>query len=129
MVRPTRQVRVGAVIGSLVAAALVAGAAPAAAQTKRDFSVEAYKYGYRVTGSDKAEIRVHVGDVVHVTLTSSDIPHSFTIDDYRVMRRVEPGKTSSVEFVADKPGTYVIHCTLTADEKCKDMKATLVVEK
>lgn len=129
MVTPTRQVRVGAVVGILVAVALLAGATSAVAQTKREFAVEAYKYGYRVAGSDKAEIRVHVGDVVHVSLSSSDIPHSFTIDDYRVMRRVEPGKTTTVEFVADKPGTFVIHCTLTADEKCKDMKATLVVEK
>jgi heme/copper-type cytochrome/quinol oxidase subunit 2 len=129
VVTPTRQVRVGAVVGILVAVALLAGATPAVAQTKREFAVEAYKYGYRVAGSDKAEIRVHVGDVVHVTLSSSDIPHSFTIDDYRVMRRVEAGKTTTVEFVADKPGTFVIHCTLTADEKCKDMKATLVVEK
>lgn len=129
MVRVSRRIRLSAVIGSLVAAGIFAAAAPASAQTKREFTVDAYKYGYRVAGSDRAEIRVHVGDVVHVTLTSSDIPHSFTIDDYRVMRRVEPGKTTTVEFVADKPGTYVIHCTLTADDKCKDMKATLVVEK
>ena len=118
--------------GWVVAIALflaVVSAAVVVAQARRDFSVVARKYGYAVSDSSTAEIRVHKDDMVTITLSAQDIPHSFTISDdhYRIDRRVEPGKPVTFKFLADKPGEFEIRCTLTADQKCKDMHAKLIV--
>jgi heme/copper-type cytochrome/quinol oxidase subunit 2 len=87
------------------------------------FSVSAHKYAFA-----PALLEVQQDDLVRVTLTSSDIPHSFTIDKYRIAKRVEPGKTVVFEFRADQPGRFPIYCNLTLDEKCKEMHGELVVK-
>jgi heme/copper-type cytochrome/quinol oxidase subunit 2 len=116
------------VIGTSLAL-VVSAAVALVAQSRRDFAVSAHKYGFRVAGTDRAEIRVTQNDLVHITFTTEDIPHSFTIDDpYRIMRRVEPGKSVSFDFRADKAGQFPFFCNLTIDEKCKGMQGTLVVE-
>jgi heme/copper-type cytochrome/quinol oxidase subunit 2 len=107
----------------------VAGASPWA-QSKKDFSVSAHKYGFKVSGSDRAEIRVKQDDLVRITFSTEDIPHSFTIteDPYRIMRRAEPGRPVTFDFRADKPGSFPFRCTLTVDDRCKEMQGMLIVE-
>ena len=113
---------------ALALAAFVAGAA-AGPQSKKQFAVKAHKYGYTVDGKT-SEIHVQQDDLVLITFTTDDIPHSFTLEDeaYRIMRRVEPGKPVTIEFRADKPGRFPFKCTLTADPRCKDMEGWLVVD-
>ena len=110
----------------------VAGGVAAAAQSKTDIAVAAYKYGYRISGSSKADIRAHVGDLLRITFSAEDIPHSFTIDDdhYRISRRAEPGKPpTTFEFLADKPGTFEIYCNLSNDPRCRrETIGRLIVE-
>jgi len=116
---------------SVVAVVLVLAVSSVAvfAQARRDFSVTARKYGYTVSDSSTAEIRVHQNDMVTITFSAEDIPHSFTISDdhYRIDRRAEKGKPVTFKFLADKVGEFEIHCILTADQKCKDMHAKLIV--
>jgi heme/copper-type cytochrome/quinol oxidase subunit 2 len=111
-------------------AAIVAGGIVLAAQNRRDFEVSSRKYAFRVSGNDSAEIRVTQNDLVHVTFSSEDIPHSFTIEDrhYRIMRRAEAGKPVSFDFRADTAGRFRFFCSLTIDEKCKEMHGTLIVD-
>lgn len=101
----------------------------ARAQSKKDFAVAAHKYGFSVDGAG-AEIRVQQDDLVRITFSTEDIPHSFTLEDetYRIMRRAEPGKPVMFEFRADKAGRFPFKCTLTVDERCKEMQGILVVE-
>ena len=102
----------------------VEGAIVLVAQNRRDISVTARKYNY---GGD--EIRVQKDDLVRVTFSVEDIPHSFTIDAYRISKRAEPGKPASFEFRADKVGTFEIYCNLTIDDQCaQKMKGRLVVD-
>jgi len=118
-------------IGLVLTATVSVGVAAVAAQARREFDVRAKKYSFEVSGSSGAEIRVMQDDLVHITFTSEDIPHSFTIEDapYRIMRRVEQGKPVSFDFRADQPGRFRFFCSLTADPKCKEMHGTLIVEK
>jgi heme/copper-type cytochrome/quinol oxidase subunit 2 len=116
----------------LIGAALLAFVGVAvvmAEQARREFEVTARRYSFSVAGSDAPEIRVMQNDLVHVTFSTEDIPHSFTIEDapYRIMKRAEPGKPVSFDFRADQPGRFRFFCSLTADEKCRDMSGTLVV--
>ena len=116
----------------LAAAALllfVGAAVTLAEQSRRDFDVVSRRYAFDVAGSDSAEIRVMQNDLVHINFSTQDIPHSFTIEDapYRIMKRAEPGKPVSFDFRADQPGRFRFFCSLTADERCKEMNGTLIV--
>ncbi|MFI5178303.1 MAG: hypothetical protein ACHQO8_07060 [Vicinamibacterales bacterium] len=118
-------------LGAFLIAAIIGGVI-VAAQGKVSFTVSAYKYGYRISGSDKAEIHVHLDDLVRITFSAEDVPHSFTIDDdhYRISRRAEPGKPQMFDFRADKAGTFEIYCNLSDDPRCRrETRGKLIVEK
>src|SRR5687768_9688036 len=91
---------------------------------ERTFTVSAHKYAF-----SPARLEVRQDDLVRVTFSTQDIPHSFTIDKYRIAKRVEPGRPIVFEFRADQPGRFPIYCNLTADERCKEMVGELIVSK
>ncbi len=115
-----------AVLGPLLLIALAAHQARAGAQepnqTQRAFPVVSKKYAF-----EPARIEVDQNDLVKITLTSQDIAHSFTVDEYRIAKRVGPGQTVTFEFRADRPGTFRFYCNLKQDERCKEMQGELVV--
>jgi len=90
---------------------------------ERRFTVSAHKYAF-----SPARIEVRQDDLVRITFSTDDIPHSFTIDKYRIAKRVEPGRSVVFEFRADQPGRFPIYCNLTTDEGCRKMIGELVVE-
>jgi heme/copper-type cytochrome/quinol oxidase subunit 2 len=128
--RPKSSHVVFAVIATALCAAVTLGAF-AVDQARREFDVVSRRYDFRVTGADRPEIRVQQDDLVHITFSTEDIPHSFTIEEapYRIMRRAEPGKPVSFNFRADEPGRFRFFCNLTADEKCRGMEGFLIVER
>jgi cytochrome c oxidase subunit II len=89
---------------------------------QRSLTVVARKYAF-----EPARLEVNLNDLVKVTLTSADIAHSFTIDAYRIAKRVGGGHTVTFEFRADQPGTFPIYCNLRQDERCRQMHGELVV--
>ena len=93
------------------------------APTRRQFQVTARKYDY-----SPARLEVQQNDVVKITLHSDDIAHSFTVDGYRIAKRVSGGQTVTFEFHADQAGTFPIYCNLRQDEKCRDMRGAFVVQ-
>ncbi len=66
-------------------------------------------------------------DLVVVELDAEDIPHSFVIDAYRIVKRASPGRPARFEFRADRVGTFAYYCNLTADDRCKGMRGQLTV--
>ena len=89
---------------------------------QRAFTIAARKYAF---APDRIE--VDQDDLVKITLQSDDIAHSFTIDAYRIARRVGPGQTTVFEFRADKPGIFPFYCNLATDDGCRKMRGELVV--
>jgi nitrosocyanin len=88
----------------------------------REFTVSGN--GFAFTPSALA---VNKNDLVKITFTAQDIAHSFTIDDYRIVKRAGAGQTVTFEFRADRTGPFTFYCNLSQDAKCKDMKGTLTV--
>ena len=77
-----------------------------------------------------ARIEVQKDDLVKVTFHAKDIAHSFTVDAYRIAKRVEPGKPIHFEFRADTTGTFRFYCSLTsADGRPHDEHGELVVRR
>lgn len=108
-------------VGSLVARAAVTVNAQV---PKRQVTVDAKKFAFT-----PEKIEVFEGDVVEITFVPSDIPHSFTIDAYKIAKRAEPGKPVTFEFHCDKSGAFRFYCNLAAEDGCKRMAGELIVRK
>ena len=92
------------------------------APVQREVAVTARKYSF-----EPGRIEVNQNDLVRVTLHSDDIPHSFTIDGYRIAKRVGAGQTVSFEFRADQAGRFPVYCNLRQEDGCRTMRGELVV--
>jgi heme/copper-type cytochrome/quinol oxidase subunit 2 len=81
-------------------------------------------------GFEPARIDARLNEIVAVTLTAGDTPHGFSLDAYRVAKRVEPGKPLRFEFRADTTGTFPFYCSLTgADGRPHEERGQLVVRR
>ncbi len=92
------------------------------APNRRDFTIVAKDFHYSPT-----RVKVIQDDLVKLTVRSEDIAHSFTIDEYRISKRVPAGGSTTFEFQADRPGTFAFYCGLTGDPGHKTMRGELVV--
>lgn len=123
--RSVAQVRRWAALNVVLALIAAIGAGIGAAQERgaqRAFVVTAQKYAF-----EPARLEVQQDDLVKVTLRTQDIPHTFSIDAYRISKRAAAGQAVSFEFRASKPGTFPIYCELRQDDGCRRMKGELVV--
>ncbi len=59
-------------------------------------------------------LEVMQDDLVRLTVQSADHAYSFAIDEYRIIRRVPAGGTTTFEFRADRPGTFRFYSNLTS---------------
>lgn len=77
-------------------------------------------------------IEVNVGDEVTINLTNleraEDETHGFTVSTYNVHASIEPGKTVSVKFKADKEGVYPYYCTEFCSALHLEMEGYLLVK-
>ena len=63
-----------------------------------------------------AELSVGLGDTVTLELVSTDVVHGLYVDRYDVGVEVDPGQTSRLTFVADKPGSFHIRCNVACGQ-------------
>ncbi len=74
------------------------------------------------------EIRVKTGDKVKINLTSEQGFHDWTIDEFKAATsRINTGETASVEFTADRPGTFEFYCSV-GNHRQLGMVGNLIVE-
>lgn len=73
-------------------------------------------------------ITVKKGQKVKLNIKSVDVTHGFALPDFGVSQRLEPGKEVTVEFTADKKGTFTFFCNVACGSGHSGMKGTLVVE-
>lgn len=122
--------RVGAALVALsliaLAAALRLGTpttSPGAQAARREFHVTVRRYAF-----DPATIEVEQDDLVRIVLEAVDIPHSFTVDRYRIAKRANPGQPVTFEFHAREAGEFPIYCNLALDERCpRETRGRLIV--
>jgi cytochrome c oxidase subunit 2 len=113
-------------VATLGAAVVLLVASTTVAQDQgqvREFTFSGSRYAF-----SPSSLTVNRNDLVKITFTAQDIPHSFTIDAYRIVKRAGAGQSVTFEFRADRPGTFTFYCNLSQDEKCKDMQGTLGVK-
>jgi len=78
-------------------------------------------------------VTAKVGDKVIIHLTNieqtADATHGFAVPTKNVIVSLDPGESTTVEFVADKPGSYSFYCTEFCSALHLEMQGWLIVEK
>ena len=92
------------------------------APNRPEFSLVARSYRYT---PDRLEVTQD--DLVRLTIRSEDFTYSFAIDEYRIVRRVPAGETTTFEFRADRAGTFRFYSNLTGEGDHAEMQGQLVV--
>lgn len=87
------------------------------------FTLEAGSFYYKPD-----TITVKKGDRVKVTINSVDMMHDFVIDEFDAKTEIaKSGTSASVEFVADKTGSFEFYCSV-GTHRAQGMVGTLVVQ-
>jgi cytochrome c oxidase subunit II len=109
---------------SLIATVLLAWAmADATALEPKTFQITASKYKF-----EPAIIEVNEGDRVVLRVKSIDTVHGLAVKEFKAKVKVpKTGEEVSLEFLADKPGTFKITCSEYCGGGHSAMKGTLVV--
>lgn len=77
---------------------------------------------------DPSVITVKKGEKVRLFITSRDHDHGIKIQGYDIDQMLPKGSTSTIEFTADKAGTFEFKCSVYCGRGHRRMKGKLVVE-
>lgn len=95
----------------------------AAKNTLQEFTISGSNFKF-----DPQEIIVKKGDTVKITFKNSGGMHDFVLDEFNVKtKRLTTGAQESVQFVADKSGSFQYYCSV-GQHRAMGMWGTLNVE-
>jgi len=93
-----------------------------------DSDVKEFDMTARQWSFEPSTITVKKDDKVRLNIKNEDVTHGFALFEFDVNERLAPGKTTTIEFTADKTGEYVFFCSVPCGKGHKDMKGKLIVE-
>jgi cytochrome c oxidase subunit 2 len=88
----------------------------------REIKVEAYKYGFFPD-----PIIAKLGEKVRLLVSAKDITHGILISEFKIKQVLPKGKTVTIEFIASKQGTFIVHCSVYCGPGHGQQKARLIV--
>ena len=88
----------------------------------KEFKLTAKQFAF-----EPSAIEVNKGDRVRLIVTSTDVPHGIAIPEYGINERLDPGKPVTIEFTAEKEGTFTTFCSVFCGSGHSNMKGKIVV--
>lgn len=88
----------------------------------KEFAITAKRFEF-----NPSTITVNQGDNVRLIITSLDTTHGFYLPDFSINEKIEADKPVTVEFNADKKGTFVFRCNIPCGSGHSSMEGTLIV--
>jgi cytochrome c oxidase subunit 2 len=102
-----------------------AGNVTQTASDVKEFHINAFQFGF-----DPSAITVKKGDRVRIILTSRDVTHGFAIPAFGISSDpITQGQSVTVEFTADKVGTFEFFCNIPCGPGHREMTGKLIVTK
>jgi cytochrome c oxidase subunit 2 len=89
----------------------------------REIQVTAKKYEF-----DPSVITVKQGEQVKLIITSQDTTHGFALKAYGINKKLAKGKPVTVEFTANKAGSFPFRCSVFCGMGHRRMKGMLIVK-
>ena len=101
---------VGSITGNIVAG----NAAVDSTEPDVTFVVSASHLRFFLDGVETPDLKVKQGDRVRVVFNNEEGFHDFVIDEFSGARtkQMAAGNTETIEFVADKKGTFEYYCSV-----------------
>ena len=119
------RVALGVGVGALlVAAGLTRASAQDQTPERRDLTITAKDFHFSPN-----RIEASRDDLLRLTVKSEDVAYGFTIDDYRVSKRVPAGGSVVLELRLDREGTFPFYSNMTSDSRHSQMRGELVVRR
>ena len=91
--------------------------------TTQEFSITAKKWDFA-----PETITVNKGDLVKITITSTDVQHGFKINAYGINEKFDKGEIKVIEFTADKEGEFPFYCSVPCGSGHSSMGGKLIVK-
>lgn len=94
----------------------------------KTFIVTGARLKFFIDGVENPDIKVTEGDKVRIEFTSTEGFHDWKIDEFNAAtKKVNAGGSTSVEFIADKKGTFEYYCSV-GEHRANGMKGKFIVE-
>ena len=95
--------------------------------TAQNGEVKEFRMTAKQFAFEPSTIEVNKGDKVRLIVTSVDVPHGIAITEYGINKRLDPGQPVTIEFIADKQGTFTAFCSVVCGSGHKGMKGKIIV--
>ena len=97
-------------------------------QQTKTFVLTGENFKFMMNGVDNPTLRVNKGDKVVINFQSTDGFHDWTLDEFKAATsKVNSPGSASVEFIADKTGTFEYYCSI-GQHRANGMKGAFIVE-
>ena len=111
---------------------LVGGGTPVPQQNQKttvtqDGQIKEFKMTAKQFQFEPSTIEVNKGDRVRLVVTSIDVPHGIAIPEYGINERLNPGTPVTIEFTAEKEGTFTTFCSVFCGSGHSNMKGKIIV--
>jgi plastocyanin len=96
---------------------------PSGAAVTKTFDVIAKNFSF-----SPSIIAVNKGDIVRINFINENGSHDFVLNDFNAKTQVtNTGQTQTIEFIADKTGSFEYYCSV-GSHRTMGMRGTLVVQ-
>jgi len=117
------KLRAGSAILALFMVAVLCSHGQDASSSAVEIQMTAVKYEFKPNA-----IRIKKGDRVKLAITATDRDHGFKIEAFHIDRKLPKGEPVTVEFTADRSGTFPFQCSQFCGLGHGKMKGELTVE-